>query len=395
MQTNRAAASPLNTIYSQSDVNQKAEIFSDPKVEEKMEQYCKNTFKGPEKELGAYQERMKGFVQDGEKLAKQIKQGTASIPTKENVRDVTWYLMAMSAAKDQEFTKGTFRISDPDGKLFDFLEKCKGDKRGGCYGRFSSHFQAYTEQPSTLIPAGDKRNQRGLDMGDFEMPGNKRTLLFSKLPDGSTWVKPEEHGFPPFYENGFRSLSNFHEAMRHCMDFVTTRFDKSPKPKDPREAQINAAADQKVGYLPRKEHVEKSTKNTFKNAITKIRGDKLKEGKLTKVSNKFKSIYKTQPERTTEQTRLDEIEKQGVSLGLSEMIDLLKKEIDALGIDPDRDKWMNEATAAPVPKETAAKRSLQISLLAKLGELEARQTELDPNQKTKRQGAEVSLDLPD
>lgn len=289
-----------------------ATIFSNPEVERKMVEYCIDTYRGPLHGRETYINRMKEHVLSGERLIQQMRSSTAlEETTKRNISDVIWYLMALAAAKDQQFVSGTFRVYDPEGILFKFLERCQPDRNGGCYARLSSHFRVEKGQPrdSTLQhPAGSNRNQRGIDMRHIELPGNKHTVLFSQLFDGSTWIKPERHGLPPFFESGYRTLTNFGEAIKHCFDYVLWRFNHG-------DYSTWETQRRRLRYMPRRENLGNAVRREYRFAMRLIRRSVMEKN---------------------EQQRLHRIEKDGLNHGLSAMISGLQSEIDKGSL------WMRE-----------------------------------------------------
>jgi len=97
------------------------------------------------------------------------------------------------------------------------------DSCEGVYERRSTHFPERVEETFQLNPGG----QRGLDMksddDSLRLPANKKTILFFRLADGTTAVKMEKSGCPPFWREGFQTMDCAKEFGNHSMDFFRTR----------------------------------------------------------------------------------------------------------------------------------------------------------------------------
>lgn len=93
--------------------------------------------------------------------------------------------------------------------------------------RISSH---YPERFGETFPLHGYH--RGYDLkGDdkfTKLPANKRTVLFFRLGDGTTVIKGEYAGCPPFWQRSHRTLSNAAEFGKHSVNFLTTRFQPAP-----------------------------------------------------------------------------------------------------------------------------------------------------------------------
>jgi hypothetical protein len=221
-----------------STVPSQSILLSNPKVRSQMITYL---HRGCDDKTTP--EEMILYVNHGEEIAKQLAAGKSPSEigiSKANARDLVWYMFAMTASYDELFVKGVIRMDDSDKRLYQFLDSCHDD-RGGAYERVSSHLHSAME-PGKM--------QKGLDMGDYKMPGNLRHILFSDLKDGTTFVKLEPYGLPPFWSKGFRSLANFKEFINHSLQYISTRFVKKSK-----------------NYTARREHLTSEQKKKFSTVM--------------------------------------------------------------------------------------------------------------------------------
>eukprot|EP01127_Copromyxa_protea_P011210 TRINITY_DN2802_c0_g1_i4.p1 TRINITY_DN2802_c0_g1~~TRINITY_DN2802_c0_g1_i4.p1 ORF type:complete len:857 (-),score=210.70 TRINITY_DN2802_c0_g1_i4:68-2638(-) len=160
------------------------------------------------------------FITGGAEVVKAIYGRSEEIvPTQLHLISLFWYFMARAALYDELFTSGVFRVDDPDGKIFDFMASVDG-----CYERISSHYPERFGETFSL-----HGYQRGYDIksDNARLPAMKRTMLFFRLGDGTTVIKGEFAGCPPFWRKEFRTLSNAAEFTKHGVDFMSTRFKAS------------------------------------------------------------------------------------------------------------------------------------------------------------------------
>lgn len=118
----------------------------------------------------------------------------------ESIRYLLWYYFALATIKGQSFTEGTFVVEDPDQRILAFLQN-----EFNSYGRISTHFGDVTK---AIGQKENKANQKGLDL-KRSLPENKSTLLFGKVDDAFTFIKPENHG-----------LVNWSDIFFHTVDVV-------------------------------------------------------------------------------------------------------------------------------------------------------------------------------
>lgn len=191
------------------------------------------------------------YIASGKEISEKLSEGsplTAEQNSRAGARDVIWYMMFMSATQGKEHTNGMFRIDDKNKALFNFINTC--DKSPGSYGRISTHFNAHAEHTASLV--GHK--QRGLDMGDLKLPTDKHTILFSTLPDGTTFVKLEEYGFPPFWTKGFMNCESVFQALGHTFNFL----------KHLTGMKIES------DYVPRRENIRESDRELFQTTLSNL-----------------------------------------------------------------------------------------------------------------------------
>lgn len=228
---------------------------------------------------------MKELVEEGRKIAEKIIRGEIGTPKsdREKMKDVqklVWFMTYMAATQGEEHLSGILRIDDPNGKLYKFLNS------GKAYDRISTHYEIY--QKSGV-------GQRGFDLDkDLKLPAGKHTVLFSNLPDGTTIVKLEEYGCPPFWKKNFRTKKNFNEFLGHAMNFS--------------KSLTNQEHSFKVDLPARRENIDKSEVLAFKDAMKSLRE-----------LDKYKLL-----------SQLEEKESVGEEYGTSTMLLALKEEIKTL-----------------------------------------------------------------
>lgn len=308
-------------------------LLSDPKVYREMLTFLE---RGCDQKVTP--EAMKLYVNNGEKIAHQLAEGKSHAQigvTKSNARDLIWYMFAMTARYDELFAKGVIRMDDSDKKLYQFLASCS-DYNGGTYDRVSSHY-------SHAMELG--KMQKGLDMGDLQMPGNFRHILFSDLKDGTTFIKLEPYGLPPFWSKGFRTFANFKEFVNHSLQYVSTRFIKKSQ-----------------NYTARREHLTSEQKKKFSN-----------------IMNRFKELAPTSSQRK----QVKFLEKEGLKHGISKMEENLTK-VNRVIYDRD--------VTVLTSKQMSKFRTLNRFLFAFQDDLkEIKEQDLKKNYTKGRKGSEVTL----
>jgi hypothetical protein len=255
------------------------------------------------------QNEMKDYIEGGEQLVKNLTRVMANdndfnefLKTNANPKaaaQLMWFLTNKLAKKDQLFTNGALRLDPkPDldsAKLEKFLIAC-GNKNNPSYGRISTHMKETLKQ-------GD--SQWGLDLrsDDAKLPAGKQTILFAKQPDGTLYLKMEEHGCPPFWEKGFGSLANFREFVGHTFDFIHSRIEKL------KGATTGLGVN---GLAKRKEHVPEKIKTEFKATMKAL----FPAGKKSFFQKLF--FQKTENEKIRES-----LYKEGKAFGVSKMENIL------------------------------------------------------------------------
>lgn len=133
------------------------------------------------------------------------------------------------------YTSGVFRVDDPDGRIFKFLNSHKN-----AYPRISTHYTERIDETYAL-----HSQQRGIDIRkspNCALPANKNTVLFFRLGDGTTIMKIESAGCPPFWQDGFRNTKSAMEFGRHSTDYFRSRFNGLTQGQLPRRDE-NCTAD--------------------------------------------------------------------------------------------------------------------------------------------------------
>lgn len=253
-------------------------IFQDNKVQANLEAYCKDY-------CNISVDQMNIYIAEGKKLEKLLShpnttpEQLAAKASPESAVAFMWLLMAKAAQYDKLFVSGSIRLADGE-KARDFLKAC-GQQQ--VYGRISTHMK---ENIGKKLKVEGKRHlradnpQMGFDLRDQGLPAGKNTILFALQPDGSLFIKMEESGCPPFWQNGFRSMTNFIEYIYHCIDFIITRF-------------IDIT---KSNLATRKEHVpveiDKAFKKTMEALFPPEKQSFFRKQTLSPEGNKFYNLGK-------------------------------------------------------------------------------------------------------
>lgn len=208
-----ASHSSFNIIYNS--------INNNGLVQSRLHDFIVRTNKNQSPDKTVTLGEMDSYIRQGEELAKRISASPTGLLapefyTKKNAAHLVWFIMAMNAHFEDVPENGTFRIMDPDQKLFNFLNACKDNNNNGSYGRISSHYN--DKNIFARLLSNDK--QRGMDMRECKLPNGKGALLFSMLPDNTMFFKLERKGFPPFW----KSLKNFQEAAGHSLNYLEHLF---------------------------------------------------------------------------------------------------------------------------------------------------------------------------
>ncbi len=258
--------------------------YSDDKseIDNKLSRYCRDHCPGlPEQEMFdkiTRGEHLEKLLADPGLTDEQLNQA-ASISS---VVDLMWWFMAKAAYYNELHTQGCFRIDDPGLLLLKFLFKAGGER---IYDRTSSHMQ------ENLAKAQEKYGvinglQYGLDIKKEEgpLPANMGTILFAMQPDGTLYLKLEEHGLPPFWRPYFCSFQNVYETLNHVADY----------------------------YFPEKRQDQGYDLGQFKEHTPRY----LK----IKYSNVIKEILDSDP---ANEEQLLELERKGLQFGISKMHKIL------------------------------------------------------------------------
>eukprot|EP01126_Amoeba_proteus_P008280 TRINITY_DN13055_c0_g1_i2.p1 TRINITY_DN13055_c0_g1~~TRINITY_DN13055_c0_g1_i2.p1 ORF type:complete len:273 (-),score=64.83 TRINITY_DN13055_c0_g1_i2:241-951(-) len=126
------------------------------------------------------------------------------------------------------------------------------DSCPGVYHRISTHFIERIEETFLLNPGPQRGIDLRTDRDEFRLPADKRTLLFFRLGDGTTVIKMEDAGCPPFWKQEFKTIENVLEYVKHSVAFVKTR--------------VNSKDD----FMKRKEHVPQEAKEVFYKALVSL-----------------------------------------------------------------------------------------------------------------------------
>ncbi len=146
--------------------------------------------------------KIQQFVKQGESLYKQVMSGNGpGQPSKEQVKDMMWYLQALGSSKATisssgaggraMYASGAMTIEDPGDRLATFFENANS------YTRKSSHLNQFQNQPGC--------QPFGVDVRNVPTPNERRTVLLQRLPQNEMGGK--QMLFLKMEENGCRGLS--------------------------------------------------------------------------------------------------------------------------------------------------------------------------------------------
>lgn len=190
--------------------------FKDPKFINKMkiyrEQHC-DTFSLSEKQMFDYIDRGENIVNSLKKTDTKSKININEC-TDKDVCSIIWFLMAKATMIDEQYEQGMFAFPDEDKLIFNYLLK-----HPYVYGRISTHYQESSESH----PQSPWIGHFGIDPRSGSLPAFMRTILFGHRQDGSTFIKIEEHGCPPFWRWKFLTLGNILEFLGHAFDYIRSR----------------------------------------------------------------------------------------------------------------------------------------------------------------------------
>lgn len=235
--------------------------------------------------------KMNMLIAQGTKLEKQLVKLAKIVKSEEQWKEeidqlnlaspdkavaLMWVLTKKAAGRGDLFTEGAMTIAGGEhltGKMLEqFLHACGKnpdqtfdatnyrytyDATNYTYSRISSH-------KGETLAKGD--TQYGLDLRGKGLPSGKHHILFAAQPDGSVYIKLEEHGCPPFWKNGFQTLKNFKEFFDHAVSYVTTRPAISKTLK-----ALHLTAEEKGPKLEaKKEHIPAELKKEYKDTLNFI-----------------------------------------------------------------------------------------------------------------------------
>ena len=186
--------------------------------------------------LEELQNILAGRIQRGRDILAAVYAGNGSryAATTRNVACVTMALHAGTVKKGELNERGAFSVSDPDGRLYQWLDTCKE-----LYMRTSTHARAYHH----LTVDGHMNMPRGLDIpeGMGGLMGGMRTLHYFSLPETGVgqprrlYLKCETYGIfrstiSAKEEESSRALGmqtrqmrsgDTRESIMHCMSLAT------------------------------------------------------------------------------------------------------------------------------------------------------------------------------
>lgn len=216
-----------------------------------------------------------------------------------------WVLTKKAAERGDLFTTGAMTVAGGKhltGKMLEqFLHACGRnpydpyDKTNYTYNRISSH-------KGEKLAKGD--SQYGLDLRDKGLPAGKHHILFAAQPDGSLFIKMEEHGCPPFWQTGFKTLKNFKEYFDHAVSYITAR----PTIAKTLKALKLTSTEKGPKLEDRKEHVPTGLEKEYKDTL-----------KLLFPPNKTSFFEYLGLKKTSNEMKADELYAEGKTHGISRM----------------------------------------------------------------------------
>lgn len=260
-------------------------------------------------------EKMKEYVERGNKILDQLTDHTIEISTSDISEDdhrmdiacLMWALTAKAANQGDAYKSGAMRINNgadkngEEGKKFgqrfeDYLKG--GDKPSGYYSRISTHMNENLRKGETAY---------GLDLEGMDLPAEKGTILFAKQPDGSIFIKLEEHGFP-----GFNSWKNASTSIAHSIDYLKSRI--FGKPEGARSEQVPTEVKKKFKKVIEEKYGKKTWSDViFGKSISKTRGEEFyREGKtfgLSRMKIILSKIFTDEEEKIKFKAAIEEFEK--------------------------------------------------------------------------------------
>ncbi len=187
-------------------------------------------------------------IDAGSRLMADVLSGRADNvnPDVPQVSDLMLYIDALAHSKGCAFVEGALNLEDPEGKLYQFLDRCPEK-----YLRDSSHLKA--EQRANVD--GHTNVHRGIDIpqGPGGLPNNRRTIMIATIPakEGAgrqVFIKPETFGCRfntlknherlagssasperniRFLENPGEFFQNLGEAIQHGLSFLSAQGNKT------------------------------------------------------------------------------------------------------------------------------------------------------------------------
>ncbi len=267
---------------------------NNPHLKREMEKYCQY--------CGVSHDEIKQFITMAEnEIVPQLSDETKPMPTgdRETVLALMWYLTAQTCLTKEQHLRGAMRIEDETGRIVKYMEESlKDDPYCPVYHRISTHMNEY----------GVVNN--GVEFEEGQLPGqNKKNILFMYLPGneklhthGTTYIKFEDAGLPPFWKSGFRSYENFARFNEHAINYLKSRVEYEQTPD----------------YQARRENVPQSYRQRFDTAIKQIYA--------AKARLPLDSLQDLDLENENENAPT-KILKEASRFGISRMIHVLEKEI--------------------------------------------------------------------
>ena len=204
-------------------------------------------------EIGNLAGRLSERIERGRTILSDVFRGgrQGRPATEQEAADILLCLHARAKALGEGFARGAFSVSDPDGRLADFLASS-----GESYVRKSTHLEGLQND----------NPHRGIDMPDGinGLPNGMHTVLFGVIPESNgrnqrLFIKPEEYGCRLFRpakavftdalgpSRGIRVLHDLKNAAGHVWTTVRSWFVK--------------------GENTRKERIPGNIKNAFKDLV--------------------------------------------------------------------------------------------------------------------------------
>ena len=245
-------------------------------------------------------------IQRGRDIFKAVIQGEGHryAATPRNVACLTLALHAGTVKKGEYNERGAFSVSDPDGKLYQWLDTCKE-----LYLRTSTHATAYHHEAVD----GHMNMPRGLDIpeGMGGLMGGMRTLHYFTLPKAAgqprrLYLKCETYGIyrstiskadeeasrVPGMQTQQKRVGDTRESLKHCFSLFTVITRRGPGEGNRKETTPQAILEATVA-------AQRDLRSAGLGHLADILGMDVKNGGMRKLMDNLVQITEAAPTDAT------------------------------------------------------------------------------------------------